>query len=159
MRHYIKNKAKCKFLWGRVSNRLKCVNILPIINVMSKLKQFKYILLTALFLALSVGFIRSTFNILKSKERLDDVQKEVAEMEKQARDLNADIEYKKTDAYIEEKARNDLNMIKPGEQVYVVVDSGKNASLDGVLGTQNKSEKKENSSKDANWYAWYKLFF
>ena len=126
---------------------------------MSKLKQFKYILLTALFFALSVGFIRSTFNILKSKERLDDVQKEVAEMEKQVRDLNADIEYKKTDAYIEEKARNDLNMIRPGEQVYVVVDSGKNAPSSGVLGTQDKSEKKENSSKDANWYAWYKLFF
>lgn len=159
MRHYTKNKAKCKFLWGRVSNRLKCVNILPIIKVMSKLKQFKYILLTALFFALSVGFIRSTFNILKSKERLDDVQKEVAEMGKQVRDLNVDIEYKKTDAYIEEKARNDLNMIRPGEQVYVVVDSGKNESSSEVLGTQKKSEKERDSSKDTNWYAWYKLFF
>ncbi|MFH1899346.1 MAG: septum formation initiator family protein [Patescibacteria group bacterium] len=126
---------------------------------MSKLKQFKYILLTALFFALSVGFIRSTFNILKSKERLDDVQKEVAEMGKQVRDLNVDIEYKKTDAYIEEKARNDLNMIRPGEQVYVVVDSGKNESSSEVLGTQKKSEKERDSSKDTNWYAWYKLFF
>lgn len=80
-------------------------------------------------------------------------------MEKQAKDLNTDIEYKKTDAYIEEKARNDLNMIKPGEQVYVVVDSGKNASSNEVLGTKSNSEKKESSPKDANWYAWYKLFF
>lgn len=80
-------------------------------------------------------------------------------MKKQAEDLNADIEYKKTDAYVEEKARNDLNMIKPGERVYVVVDSGKNTSSGGVLGTQDRGEKKENSPKDANWYAWYKLFF
>lgn len=159
MRYYIRNKVKCKFLWGRISNRLKCVNILPIIKVMPKLKQFKYVLFTALLFALSVGFIRSTLNILKSKERLDAVQKEVAGMEKQAEDLNADIEYKKTDAYIEEKARNDLNMIKPGERVYVVVDSGKTTSSSEVLGTQSKGEKKENNSKDANWYAWYKLFF
>jgi cell division protein FtsB len=125
---------------------------------MSLTKQFKYVFLTVLFTALSVGFIRSTFYVLKSKERLDDVQKEVAGMEKQVEDLNADIEYKKTDVYIEEKARNDLNMIKPGEQVYVVVDSGKSTSSGGVLGTQ-KSFEREKSSKDANWYAWYKLFF
>lgn len=80
-------------------------------------------------------------------------------MKKQAEDLNADIEYKKTDAYIEEKARNDLNMIKPGERVYVVVDSGKTTSSSEVLGTQNKSEKEKDGPKDANWYAWYKLFF
>lgn len=80
-------------------------------------------------------------------------------MEKQVKDLNADIEYKKTDAYIEEKARNDLNMIKPGEQVYVVVDSGKDTSSNKVLGTQDKKNTDEKSAKDANWYAWYRLFF
>jgi cell division protein DivIC len=126
---------------------------------MSKLKQFKYVLFTAILFALSIGFIRSTLSIFKSKERLDSVQKEVAGMEKQVKDLNADIEYKKTNEYIEEKARDDLNMIKPGEQVYVVVDSGKSAPSSNVLGTQDTSEKKGNGSKDANWYAWYKLFF
>jgi cell division protein DivIC len=126
---------------------------------MSKLKQFKYVLFTAILFALSIGFIRSTLSIFKSKERLDSVQKEVAGMEKQVKDLNSDIEYKKTNAYIEEKARNDLNMIKPGEQVYVVVDSGKSAPSSNVLGTQDTNAKKESVSKDANWYAWYKLFF
>jgi cell division protein FtsB len=126
---------------------------------MSNLKQFKYVLITAVLFALSIGFIRSTITILKSKERLDVVQKEVAGMERQVKSLNTDIEYKKTDAYIEEKARDDLNMIKPGEQVYVVVDSGKNASSSSVLGTKSSNVKKVNTSKDANWYAWYKLFF
>jgi cell division protein FtsB len=126
---------------------------------MSNLKQFKYVLITALLFVLSAGFIKSTLSILKSKERLDDVQKEVASMQKQVKDLNADIEYKKTDVYIEEKARNDLNLIKPGEQVYVVVDSGKNTSSAEVLGTQSNNTGKKNNPKDANWYSWYKLFF
>ena len=73
--------------------------------------------------------------------------------------------FKKTDEYIEEKARNDLNLIKPGEKVYVV-----KSTEDGVSGNVLSeadvapSESKETvegaeENKDENWYSWYRLFF
>ena len=77
-------------------------------------------------------------------------------MESQKRDLQAQIDYKKTDDFVEERARNDLSMIKPGEQVYVVNDdtvSGMASRDSGVL-AEVKALKTQ-----PNWYLWIKLFF
>ena len=105
----------------RIPNELKTVNLLPIIGLMSKTNRFKYFLGSVLFIALSVGFIKSTFDVLKSKDRLDEISREVVELEAKKAEIEKEIEYKQTSEYIEERARNDLNLIKPGEKVYVVV--------------------------------------
>lgn len=80
---------------------------------MSKLNSVKFILLTALFFVASIGFIRSSFSVLKSKGRLDEVQRQVADLQKQKEQLERDVSYKQTNEYVEEKARDDLNLIKP----------------------------------------------
>lgn len=144
-----------------VSNRLKCVNILPIIKVMSKGSLFKYLLIGTLLFVLSISFIKSSFDVLKSKKRLDELNAEIVSMERKSQELEESINYKKTDEYVEEKARNDLSLIKPGEQVYVVVKGDETAMTEkSVLGeSSDNNSKKGGNIKDSNWYSWYSLFF
>lgn len=117
-------------------------------------KKLKYILGSILLVFLSVAFIRSTFTVFKSSGRLDDVKKEVSDLEAEKTRLEKEIEYKNTEAYIEEKARNDLNLIKPGEKVYVVTGTV-GSQEEKILSAQDEKE----SSKDSNYYMWYRLFF
>ncbi len=132
---------------------------------MSSNSRFKYILGIIFFTVLSVNTVKSALNVLKSKDRLDQVNEEVAVLDKEKKEIEEEIEFKKTDEYIEEKARNDLNLIKPGEKVYVV-----KSTEDGVSGNVLSeadvapSESKETvegaeENKDENWYSWYRLFF
>ncbi len=132
---------------------------------MSSNSRLKYILGIIFFTVLSVNTVKSALNVLKSKDRLDQVNEEVAMLEEEKRGIEEEIEFKKTDEYIEEKARNDLNLIKPGEKVYVV-----KSTEDGVSGNVLSeadvapSESKETvegaeENKDENWYSWYRLFF
>jgi cell division protein FtsB len=122
---------------------------------MSKLNKSKYLLGSILFIFLSVSFVRSAFEVLKSKDRLDEVNTEVKELENKKAEIEEDIEYKKSDEYIEEKARDELNLIKPGEKVYVV--TGGDDSSENVLSETDIAE--EVGRERSNWYSWYRLFF
>jgi cell division protein FtsB len=124
-------------------------------GLMSKMSKTKYLLGAVLFILLSVSFIKSTFDVLKSKERLDDLNKEVEMLEKEKSEIEEEISYKQTKEYIEEKARNELNLIKPGEKVYVVM--GGDSSSGDVLSESDAVI--ENEDEKSNWYSWYRLFF
>ena len=132
---------------------------------MSSTNRFKYILGIIFFTVLSVNTIKSASNVLKSKDRLDQVNKEVAMLEDEKRQIEEEIEFKKTDEYIEEKARNDLNLIKPGEKVYVVKSSEEEAAGDVLSETNAPNPEPEETTEDSqenknkNWYSWYRLFF
>lgn len=67
--------------------------------------------------------IKYTFDIYKilTNNRLQQVKNEVALLEQKKQKVLNDIEYKKTNEYVEEFARNELDMIKPNEDVFVVV--------------------------------------
>lgn len=118
------------------------------------MSKFKYLLGSTLFIFLSVSFVKSSFDVLKSKDRLDEINEEVRVLENEKTEIEKDIEYKKSDEYIEEKARNELNLIKPGEKVYVVM--GGDDPSDNVLSESDVAQKQDDKS---NWYSWYKLFF
>ena len=136
---------------------LKSVKILPIMRLMSKSTKFKYLLGTILLFVVSISLIKSSFFVFKSKGRLDDVKNEISKLEDEKKNIEDEIEYKKTQEYIEEKAREDLNLIKPGEKIYVVVGEDVKSSSESVL--SGSSERKKSDLKDKNWYSWYKLFF
>lgn len=125
----------------------------------------KYLILSALFIFASINFTRTTLEILKSSQRLDDLKDEVNQLGIQKSKLNAEIEYRQTDEYIDEVARNDLNLVKPGEKVYVIQgdslesnDSGV-SSKESVLGELTNRAKKQSNITESNAYQWYKLFF
>ena len=155
--YYSRNKIKSKSYGPRIPNRLKTVNYYTIIGLMSKFGNKKYILGTVIFVVLSISFIKSSFNVLKSKDRLDRINDEISLLEQSKNEIEKDIEYRKSDEYIEERARDDLNLIKPGEKVYVVVGGEGDENSSKVL---SESDVREGAGeKDKNWYSWYKLFF
>lgn len=122
---------------------------------MSKTSVIKFILGTILFTLLSVSFVKSSFDVLEGRDRLYEVREDVEELEKQKEQIKEGIEYKKSDEYVEEKARNELNLIKPGEKVYVVM--GGESSHNNVLSESDFNS--EDIAKTSNWYLWYRLFF
>lgn len=91
--------------------------------------------------------LSTTRKVLKSSKRLNKAKEEVLSLEKQREDLLKDIKYKETEAYIEEVARNELNLIKPGEEIYIYPEDTekapkKRAEENNPYGTLNKTQKK-----------------
>ncbi|NMB70136.1 septum formation initiator family protein [candidate division WWE3 bacterium] len=124
----------------------------------------KYILLSILLILASINFTRTAYDILKSSKRLDDLEEEVSGLDSRKQRLQQEIERKKTPEYVEEKARNELNMIKPGEKIVVFVNDalGKTSSApsyetasSNVLSATDTVATK----KSPNLLQWYRLFF
>lgn len=124
--------------------------------------NIKYILLSLVFALATINFTRTTLEILKSSQRLEDVNSEVAVLGAKKEQLEKDLQFAKTDEFVEEKARNELNMVKPGEQVFVVskaVSSG--AEVKGVENTVNLPQKASKNSGQGfeNAKRWFELVF
>lgn len=114
----------------------------------------KYIGISALFILATINFTKTTIEILENSKRLENISQEVEELKQEKREYENKVAYKKTDEYVEEKARNDLNLIKPGEKVYVLPQGFRKVNLESkVLGQKNVSlEEKSNPAK------WLSLF-
>ncbi len=124
----------------------------------------KYILLSILLILASINFTRTAYDILKSSKRLDDLEEEVSGLDSRKQRLQEEIERKKTPEYVEEKARNELNMIKPGEKIVVFVnDTLGKASSAPSFDTGNKNVLSATDTvvtdKSPNPVQWYRLFF
>lgn len=136
------------------------------IHLMSVPAQLKYIILSILFVIASINFIRTTVSVVQSSKRLDELETDISALEKAKTGLAADIEYRKTDEFVEEKARNELNLIKPGEQVYVLPNGlnkplpAKNSVLaaNDFRGSLEEKLKFISKNEDANWLLWLELF-
>ena len=123
-------------------------------------RETKYIIGAVILLIISVVFIKSSFDVLKSKERLDEINSELSLLNEEKEKIEKEIEYKQTDEYVEEKARNELNLIKPGEKVYVVVEESSGSVVLSETDEIKQDEKEEiDKEKQKNWYLWYRLFF
>ena len=123
--------------------------------------QTKYVLLTILFVMASINFTKTALEILENSKRLGSLSQEVKEMKEEKKDYENEVSYKKTDEYIEEKARNDLNLIKPGEKVYVVSKGMEEVDLESqVLGQKSVSQKLFLGKFDgeSNLARWWRLF-
>lgn len=121
------------------------------INSMSIPARIKYVVFTLIFTVAAVNFVRTTLDILRSSKRLEDLRTEVTTMEGKKADLNDSLEYKKTQEYIEERARNALNLVKPGEKVYVSSQ---------VLGEATENLQSAGFVKEkSNFELWVDLFF
>jgi len=130
-------------------------------NLMPKSRNVRNITIAIVLLAFSYGLVKSTLDVYRGGKRLVGLENELMELEKRKAELDQRIEYKQTDAYIEERARNDLNLIKPGESVFVVSGPGSEGYLDKRV-LSEKDIRKEGlygGNSSANWFKWFKLFF
>lgn len=118
--------------------------------------RIKYIIPAILFIMASVNFTRTAFKIIENSKRLDDLSVEVVELEQEKKTLGADISFKETENYVEEKARNELSMVKPGEKVYVLKDTN---LFENTTGIKEQKVLGAFSDSDSNIIAWLRLFF
>ncbi len=127
----------------------------------------KHLLLSALLILASINLVRTTMGILKSSKRLEDAQNEVSLLEQEKVALQKSNEYKKSEEFIEKTAREDLNMVKPGESVYVVKDFKKPSekSVASVVGNVLSAKSvtlvgaKTITQRAENLRLWWELFF
>ena len=116
------------------------------------------VLISLVLLVISANFIKSTVDVLNSRKRLEDALEKEESLTFERDSLKKRIEYKKTGEYIEESARNELNMVKPGEKVYVM-DEVVPAPGEVAGASEMRKLTPASDSEDPNWYLWYKLFF
>lgn len=114
--------------------------------------HLKYIILTILFIAASINFTRTALTILKSSERLSAANKEVLSLETKRNGLIGDRDYMQTEEFVETKARNDLNMMKPEEEVFIVKDTDMQGGPQREFIAEGRKEK-------TNRQLWFSLFF
>ncbi len=88
--------------------------------------------------------------LLKAGDKVKLAEKRVWMLEKEKKDLLEKRQYYQTPEFIEEEARNKLNMARPGETIVILPPN-----LEEILGKQ-----KQNSFPPLpNWKKWWKLFF
>lgn len=102
--------------------------------------------------------------MLKNRNRLRELEQEVAVLDEKSKKINESIEYKKTDQFVEEFARDELNLVKPGEDVIVVAKDNKEPETqisykDNQTNEDIKDKNTQKSVGNKNVEAWKKLFF
>lgn len=107
-------------------------------NEKSFLKRFfgsRWFLVTAFVVAVLVafGYARAYYQDYKIRQEIDSLQEQVKKLERKKLESMDILKYVTSDAFVEEKARTELNLKKPGENVLIVknqaesVDTGETA--------------------------------
>lgn len=100
-----------------------------------------------LAILVALGYARAYYQDYKIKQEIKLLQEEVKSLEKKKLESMEILKYVTSDAFVEEKARTDLNMKKPGEHAVVV----KGQDTDEVVKLQDDSEEKEFSNPQKWW--------
>ncbi len=133
-------------------------------TIMLSPARLKYIVISLLLLFGMFNFTRTTMDIIQSSKRLESMQKTVSSLEKKKLALDKELKYKKTARFIEEQARNRLNMAKKGEDVLVLPAALRDPSKitsrlekpnGQVMGDTDSVENEERR----NFWLWLELFF
>ena len=83
------------------------------------LKLTKSSVISAVLLLSSASFVAGTVRIAQKGTRLVEAKKELAALEQKRALLEKEALYRESPEFVEEEARNKLNMVKPGEEVYL----------------------------------------
>lgn len=87
---------------------------------------------------------------IKAGDQVKQAEQKVQQLEEEQKRLKEKQEYYQSDEFVEEEARNKLNMAKPDESIVILPPN-----LSEVLGRQPKPATPEMP----NWKKWWKLFF
>lgn len=72
---------------------------------------------------LLMNYVRAYYQDYKIRQEITALQNEVKHLEQKKLESLKILQYVASDAFVEEKARTELNMKKPGEQVAIVTNS------------------------------------
>lgn len=82
-------------------------------------KFIKNTVFSLILLGLSFSFVTATFKVVQRSKRLTEAKRELLALQEEKKRLEKRAEYVKSPEFVEEEARNKLNMVKPGEEVYL----------------------------------------
>ena len=80
-----------------------------------------FIFIIPILLALIVGIFQKLYNRYEIKGNLDNLNTEIADLNKQKNDLNQLVDYYKNESNLEKEARVRLNLKKEGEKVVIIL--------------------------------------
>jgi len=107
-----------------------------------------------IIIILGIGFIVKLtgdfLRLLKAGQKIKVMEERVLRLEERKKELSSKYQYYQTPEFIEEEARNKLNMAKPGETIVILPPN-----LSELL---NHSKAKTEPSLP-NWRKWWNLFF
>jgi len=107
------------------------------------------IIIVVIGIGLIISLSRNIYRLLKAGDQVKLAQQRLEELEKEHQELLEKEEYYQSEEFVEQEARNRLNMGKPGETVVILPPSA------GEAGEISSSPAPELP----NWRKWLKLFF
>ncbi len=111
--HYLKEK---RFLQG-LSDKLKKFLEVDFILLLSSILIFSYFVFY-IFLG-----EKNIFKLIQKEHYRENLKQEIKQLTEENTKLKEKINYLKTDMFfIEKKAREDLGLVKEGDEIYIIVD-------------------------------------
>lgn len=97
-----------------------------------------------------IGFSRDILRLLKADDRIDEAKERLAVLQSDNQDLKQKEEYFQSEEFVEQEARNRLNMSREGETVVLLPPN---------LSELVQGEIAEPPPELPNWKKWWELFF
>ena len=107
------------------------------------------ILIIIIGIVLIVSLSRSILKMFKARDELRLVEQKIEELQKEAASLTVKKEFYQSEDFIEQEARNKLNMVKEGETVVVLP-----SNLEEIF----REREKQPQTSLPNWRQWLNLF-
>jgi cell division protein FtsB len=123
----------------------------PIWQRLFKSQRFLTVVLLFLLIAIFFPIARQYSQNREIEKEINDMKQQVAQYQSQSQDFNQMISYLQSDASLEEQARLNLGLKKPGEQVAVV-------SYPETATAINGSSTNTVTGQSSNWQRWVKYF-
>ena len=101
-------------------------------------------------IGLIINFSKDIFRLLKAGERVNQAQIKLEEAESENAELKQLKEYYQSEEFLEQQARDKLNLAKEGEVVLVLPENVSD------LVSERKLQEPE---RPPNWRQWWNLFF
>lgn len=101
-------------------------------------------------IGLIISLSRDIFRLLRAGDRIKQAQLQVEELEKENIELKELEEYYQSEEFVEEQARNKLNLAKEGETIIILPPN-----VEELVGWQEE----EKPPELPNWKRWFRLFF
>lgn len=125
-------------------------------NEKSFFKRFfssRWFLVTAFAVAVLVafGYARAYYQDYKVRQEIDSLQEQVKKLEHKKLESMEILKYVTSDAFVEEKARTELNFKKPGENVLIVKNQAEQVEIEETA--QNLPVEKTLLNNPIKW--WY----
>lgn len=91
---------------------------------------------------------RRILDLRTTSQKVDELSQYLEDLKSQNEQLRRELEYKKSERFLEEEIRNKLGLVKPGEEVVLL-------PLEEAQNQETRIKKKE----EQNYIKWWKLFF